>query len=236
MNKRRKKDEEGDEGDREGGDKKKQWWEENEENGNAEIDNEDDDVEQYRQEVGVEPDDEFMVGLKRKKKSNRTLVKEYKILCMNISAPFIMQVPIFKERLMKALPYMDYLFGNETEAMAFAEAQGWQTKDMCEIALKIARMPKQNGFRCRTVVITQGQDATIVAQNGKVEMFPVVPLKKELLVDTNGAGDAFVGGFLSQLVCGKSVGEACRAGNYAATTIIQRSGCTYPDEPDFKWN
>eukprot|EP01023_Acetabularia_acetabulum_P027410 TRINITY_DN2595_c0_g1_i1.p1 TRINITY_DN2595_c0_g1~~TRINITY_DN2595_c0_g1_i1.p1 ORF type:complete len:373 (+),score=83.12 TRINITY_DN2595_c0_g1_i1:39-1157(+) len=159
-----------------------------------------------------------------------------KILCMNISAPFIMQVPIFKERFMQALPYMDYLFGNETEAVAFAEAQGWETKDISEIVLKIARMPKQNGYRCRTVVITQGAEATIVAQNGKVERFPVVPLAKDLLVDTNGAGDAFVGGFLSQLVVGKSVGEACRAGNYAATVVIQRSGCTYPDQPNFRWN
>lgn len=32
------------------------------------------------------------------------------------------------------------------------------------------------------------------------------------IVDTNGAGDAFVGGFLSQLVLGKDVAECCRAG------------------------
>eukprot|EP01025_Chloroclados_australasicus_P020442 TRINITY_DN2153_c0_g1_i1.p1 TRINITY_DN2153_c0_g1~~TRINITY_DN2153_c0_g1_i1.p1 ORF type:complete len:382 (+),score=43.52 TRINITY_DN2153_c0_g1_i1:106-1146(+) len=159
-----------------------------------------------------------------------------KTLCMNISAPFIMQVPIFKERLLQALPYVDYLFGNETEAQTFADAMGWDTKDMEEIALKIARTPKQNGFRSRTVVITQGAGNTVVAHDGKVEQFPVKPLAKELLVDTNGAGDAFVGGFLSQLVCGKSIGEACRAGNYAATTIIQRSGCTYPEYPEFKWN
>lgn len=31
-------------------------------------------------------------------------------------------------------------------------------------------------------------------------------------MDTNGAGDAFVGGFLSQLVCGKAVSECVRAG------------------------
>eukprot|EP01024_Parvocaulis_polyphysoides_P014689 TRINITY_DN16138_c0_g1_i1.p2 TRINITY_DN16138_c0_g1~~TRINITY_DN16138_c0_g1_i1.p2 ORF type:complete len:268 (-),score=39.48 TRINITY_DN16138_c0_g1_i1:150-902(-) len=158
-----------------------------------------------------------------------------KVLCMNLSAPFLMQVPIFKERLMQALPYMDYLFGNETEAQAFAESQGWETRDIEQIAQKIARMPKQNGLRCRTVVITQGKDATVVSFNGKVELFPVVPLAKELLVDTNGAGDAFVGGFLSQLVCGKSIAESCRAGNYAARTVIQRSGCTYPSYPEFSW-
>ncbi|KAJ3680211.1 hypothetical protein LUZ60_016489 [Juncus effusus] len=45
--------------------------------------------------------------------------------------------------------------------------------------------------------------------------------------------DTFVGGFLSQLVGEKSIEECIRAGCYAANVIIQRSGCTYPDKPDF---
>jgi fructose-1-phosphate kinase PfkB-like protein len=47
------------------------------------------------------------------------------------------------------------------------------------------------------------------------------------------AGDAFVGGFLSQLVHEKSIEDCVRAGCYAANVIIQRSGCTYPEKPDF---
>lgn len=35
-----------------------------------------------------------------------------KIFCMNLSAPFISQ--FFKEPLMKVMPYVDILFGNET--------------------------------------------------------------------------------------------------------------------------
>jgi len=46
-------------------------------------------------------------------------------------------------------------------------------------------------------------------------------------------GDAFVGGFLSQLVKGKAIEECVRAGCYAANVIIQRPGCTYPEKPDF---
>jgi len=46
-------------------------------------------------------------------------------------------------------------------------------------------------------------------------------------------GDAFVGGFLSQLVKGKPIEECVRAGCYAANVIIQRPGCTYPEKPDF---
>ncbi len=65
---------------------------------------------------------------------------------------------------------------------------------------------------------------------------PVITLEREKLVDTNGAGDAFVGGFLSQLVAGKDVQECCRAGNFAAHVVIQRSGCTFPEKPTgFTW-
>jgi adenosine kinase len=46
-------------------------------------------------------------------------------------------------------------------------------------------------------------------------------------------GDTFVGGFLSQLVQEKSIGDCVRAACYAANVIIQRSGCTYPEKPDF---
>ncbi|KAI8560285.1 hypothetical protein RHMOL_Rhmol04G0243200 [Rhododendron molle] len=58
--------------------------------------------------------------------------------------------------------------------------------------------PKASGTHRRITVITQGADPVVVADDGKIKLFPVILLPKEKLVDTNGAGDAFVGGFLSQ--------------------------------------
>jgi sugar/nucleoside kinase (ribokinase family) len=46
-------------------------------------------------------------------------------------------VPPFKKTLMDALPYVDFLFGNENEAATFAESEGWETKDIAEIALRV---------------------------------------------------------------------------------------------------
>lgn len=43
-------------------------------------------------------------------------------------------------------------------------------------------------------------------------------------------------GFLAQLIQGKPVEECVKCGNYAANLIIQRSGCTYPETPDYKWS
>lgn len=76
-------------------------------------------------------------------------------------------------------------------------------------------------------------------------------MKKPLvIVDTNGAGDSFVGGrndsistlitsfrlitgFLAYLALGKSHEEAIQAGAYCAFECIQQSGCTFPDKPNF---
>merc|ERR1712062_905198 len=68
--------------------------------------------------------------------------------------------------------------------------------------------------------------ADIVSGNGEVSEIPVIKLASDKIVDTNGAGDAFVGGFLAQLAKGNSVNEAIRCGVWAATEIIQVSGCT----------
>lgn len=48
-----------------------------------------------------------------------------------------MQVPPFKKAFTETMPYVDFLFGNETEAEAFAESEGWKTKSIREIASKV---------------------------------------------------------------------------------------------------
>jgi adenosine kinase len=154
-----------------------------------------------------------------------------KVFAFNLSAPFLVQ--FFADQMAAALPYADYVFGNESEAAAYGE-QHKLGSDISEIALKLAAQPKASGTRARTVVFTQGCDATIVAVNGKVHTFAVDPLPKADLVDTNGAGDAFVGGFLSQLMTGESLEKCVTAGHWAARQIIQRNGCTFPATCDFK--
>lgn len=54
-----------------------------------------------------------------------------------------LQVPPFKKTLMDALPYVDFLFGNENEAATFAESENWGTSDIPEIALRVSQ-----GYTC----------------------------------------------------------------------------------------
>ncbi|XP_077999007.1 uncharacterized protein LOC144451955 isoform X2 [Glandiceps talaboti] len=155
-----------------------------------------------------------------------------KTFCLNLSAPFLCQ--FFCDPMMDVMPYVDILYGNETECVTFAKQHKFETEDIKEIALKMAELPKANKDKSRTVIITQGRDPVITVKDGKVTEYPIKELPKEDIVDTNGAGDAFVGGYLSQLVQDKDEADCVRCGNYAAHYIIQQSGVTLPDKPDFK--
>lgn len=160
----------------------------------------------------------------------RRAVEDDKVFLFNLSAPFLIQY--FQDRVATVLPYCDFLFGNETEAMTFGELKGWGD-NLPQIALKLAALPKASGTRPRIVVITQGPRPTLLACQGKIVTFPVNPLANELLVDTNGAGDSFVGGFIAKLLQGEKLADCVRAGHFAARTVIQQNGCTFPKVCDF---
>lgn len=109
--------------------------------------------------------------------------------------------------------------------------------DTKEVALKAAALPKVNGKRERMVIITQGSKATMVAYKGKVQEFAVPPVPAEEIVDLNGAGDSFVGGFLAKFVQDKSLEEAVAAGHYCAGVTIRTSGTTFKGKtPSFTFN
>ncbi|KAG7388877.1 hypothetical protein PHYPSEUDO_011711 [Phytophthora pseudosyringae] len=154
-----------------------------------------------------------------------------KTFLINLSAPFI--VEFFKDPLMAAIPFADFVFGNESEAKTLGKVQGWG-EDVKEIALKTAQLEKASGSRCRTVVFTQGADATVVVHQGKVHTFDVPAMAAASIVDTNGAGDAFVGGFISRLALGLPLEQCVNAGHWAAQVVLARSGCTFPENCEFQ--
>ncbi|KAK7583778.1 hypothetical protein V9T40_004741 [Parthenolecanium corni] len=155
----------------------------------------------------------------------KTALENQKLFIMNISAPYICHT--FNEHLSSLLPYVDILFGNETEAEAFSEVYEFGTKDVKKIALKISQLPKINPERKRLVVITQGHLPVVVARDNTVKEFPITRLPPEKIVDTNGAGDAFVGGFLAQLIQDQPYDICVECGNWAASEVIQNSGCIF---------
>uniref|UniRef100_A0A1A9WIL5 Adenosine kinase n=1 Tax=Glossina brevipalpis TaxID=37001 RepID=A0A1A9WIL5_9MUSC len=151
---------------------------------------------------------------------------------MNLSAPFVSQH--FKEALMVAMPYVDLLFGNKDEVETFARELSWHTENLEEVGQKIVALHKADGERKRIVVITQGSQPVLLFHGNSIKDFPVQKLTPEQIVDTNGAGDAFVGGFLAQYITKKPLDVCVHCGVWAAAQIIQRSGCTFEGKPSFQ--
>ena len=154
----------------------------------------------------------------------------HKILGINLAAPFIAQ--FFTQPLLAALEYADYIFGNESEAEAFGTVQKLDDNTPESVAKYLSQYKsvRSNGHK-RVAVITQGSKQTIVAVDGNITTYPVPVLSSDLIVDVNGAGDAFVGGFISQLVQGKSIEQCVHAGHFAARNIIQVSGINLHSMP-----
>lgn len=134
-------------------------------------------------------------------------------------------------QLEQVLPYVDILIGNESEAEAWGIASGLPNPtDLSAVALALANLPKSNASRPRTVLLTSGADATVVATTGSEETkrFPVTKLSEEQIVDTNGAGDAFAGGFIGAYVLGKSVDEAVEVGHKLGAMCVGQVSLSLP--------
>jgi adenosine kinase len=94
-------------------------------------------------------------------------------------------------------------------------------------------MPKKNSKRSRTVVFTQGTDPTIAVSakeggDADVKEVSVHAISDDKINDTNGAGDAFAGGFVAGIVQGKPLEKAIDMGQWLAKLSIQELGPSYP--------
>eukprot|EP01061_Rhynchopus_euleeides_P003669 TRINITY_DN1296_c0_g1_i2.p1 TRINITY_DN1296_c0_g1~~TRINITY_DN1296_c0_g1_i2.p1 ORF type:complete len:362 (+),score=76.60 TRINITY_DN1296_c0_g1_i2:217-1302(+) len=155
-----------------------------------------------------------------------------KVFAMNLSAPYLCDA--FKDVWSEVMPYVDYLFGNKNDALAYSSAQGWgATGDHLSVAMRLAQTEKKNNSRPRVVIVTHGSDPTVVATADGITEYATPVLASDHIVDLNGAGDAFVGGFLSQLAQHRPLDECIQAGQYAAEVIIRHHGCSFPDQPDY---
>jgi adenosine kinase len=103
-----------------------------------------------------------------------------------------------------------------------------------EIAKNLAAFEKV-GSRPRIAILTNGPAPTIVAtgslDGGEVTVveYPVPALAAGELLDTNGAGDSFVGAFLAEYYLDKSIADCVKAGTLLSTEVVKRSGCTFPE-------
>ncbi|CAG7835096.1 unnamed protein product [Allacma fusca] len=152
-------------------------------------------------------------------------------LIMHLSAPYIYSKCLTEVN--SILPYVDVVIGSADEVKAFASCQDFKTDNLEEIALMACSLPISNSSFTRIVVVTQGTAPVIIAQDKTIKKYKVPPIRHGAIKDFNGAGDAFVGGFLAQFVQNASIEICVQCGIWAAAEIIKQEGCQFPKNKYF---
>eukprot|EP00927_Polykrikos_kofoidii_P057434 TRINITY_DN5157_c0_g2_i1.p1 TRINITY_DN5157_c0_g2~~TRINITY_DN5157_c0_g2_i1.p1 ORF type:complete len:548 (-),score=87.70 TRINITY_DN5157_c0_g2_i1:15-1658(-) len=156
-----------------------------------------------------------------------TAARNGALFCLSLGAASVVRNPAWKAALTEAMPYVDVLFCNEAEALAWACAEGWLTNDVAFVGTRLSLIPSSKDSK-RTVVITRDRHPVVVAVHGVTTEHPVLEVQDAEIVDTTGAGDAFAGGFLAALTRRCDVAACCKTGAYAASVVLRQVGCTLP--------
>ena len=161
--------------------------------------------------------------------------QDEKIFGFNLPSFYFIET--FLTEIKSLLEYSDIIFSNAAEAVFFAKLMGLETDNFELICEFIAKYQKKNPMKKRTVVITCGPDPAYICEFDNVTneisfsgIFSPDYVNERDIKDTNGAGDAFAGGFLSKYMPGKPLEECMKAGHWAAALVIQKRGCQYPSE------
>ncbi|KAK3868197.1 hypothetical protein Pcinc_026395 [Petrolisthes cinctipes] len=80
----------------------------------------------------------------------------------------------------------------------------------------------------KLVVVTKGPSPLWYSLNRVVRERQVPPITPEEIVDTTGAGDSFVGGFLAALSSGQPLDKCLDCGVWTAQQLLRQKGCTLP--------
>lgn len=129
------------------------------------------------------------------------------------------KIPTFRSMSLRdlepVLPMIDYFFPNDTEA-AFLTGIDGNYEEMAGALI-------DKGIR--HVVIKAGEQGIFAADAESGECF-MLPALKVPVVDTTGAGDNLVAGFMDGLLRGADFRGCCEAGLEAAALSIQHLGAT----------
>ena len=119
---------------------------------------------------------------------------------------------------------VDYLLPNEIELRELTH-----TEDI----LKAIHILKSQGVR--EVIVKLGKQGAGYEDKGTFNLFPAVPVER--IVDTTGAGDCFVAGFLYEMLQQEDIAQAIQTANLTASYSIQKKGAaiSFPKKSEIDW-
>jgi adenosine kinase len=167
------------------------------------------------------------------KKLVQNFQERKKPIVFTLSAVFVIE--LYYDSILEVAKFSDIIFCNKEEAECFSRKD--KNTDLEEISLEMHRL--LDSKKDRIIIITCGEDPVFAsiysAENKKVDFYINAPSKipNEEIIDTNGCGDSFVGGFLAKFIQNESIEECLKAGNWASSVIIRNIGCSFPEECEY---
>lgn len=152
---------------------------------------------------------------------------ENSLLITNLNAPYI--VKTFQKDVTWMIKRADVIFGNRDEFEELASINGFECMDdlFTELFSSYSKVLLQ-----KIIVITDGADDVVYYKgdvNGIESGSVIVPkVNKEDIVDTTGAGDSFVAGFLYEFIRGKDTRDCIDFGIAISSQVIKTIGCNLP--------
>lgn len=146
------------------------------------------------------------------------------VLITNLNAPYIIKT--YQKDITWMTMNADIVFGNRDEFEELATINGFGSM---EELLTDLFSTYSKGIKQKIVVVTDGANDVIFYkgnENGNESGSVNVPIvdKKEIL-DTTGAGDSFVAGFIHELIRGKDIRECIEFGVSISSEVIRTIGC-----------
>ena len=136
---------------------------------------------------------------------------ELPTLAKSVAVSFDFSERLDKDYLRLVCPYLTYAFFSGSK---LSEAEVAQLQQFC------------HGLGVKVVGITRGGEGAVFSENGVVYSQGIIPTQ---VVDTMGAGDSFIAGFLTHYCQhGDMASTLAYAADRAANTCRQHGGWGYP--------
>jgi len=119
---------------------------------------------------------------------------------------------------------VDFLLPNEIELRELTHTEN---------ILKAIHILKSRGVK--EVIVKLGNQGAGYEDKGIFNLFPAVPV--EQVVDTTGAGDCFIAGFLYGMLQQEEIAQAIKIANLTSSYSIQKKGAaiSFPNKSEIDW-